>query len=231
MRVVGGQSPPHQPSTMEFRMFARLASLALAACALNTNDALGQVYYGGYNLGPDYGAMAQQGMARLNEIVNQANQEGANAVQRTMQDPRCKAMYRQHQQQGGRLSFEQFAYEYARTGGFTAQGKARAFQVEQDNQAKEKQAHDGLMEARSRSAAAVAQWQSGFHQNLAEQGNIMAGNRTYVGPNGQHFTLPYTQPGYYNDPASGTVYHLDQFGRYHYMQNNSGWWVPLQPAR
>jgi len=105
-------------------MFARFATLALAACAASSTDAFGQVYYGGYNPGPDYNAMINQSMANLNNIVKQAEQRGQQAVQQAMNDPRCKAMYQQHQQQGGRLSYQQFAYEYARTGGFTPEGKA-----------------------------------------------------------------------------------------------------------
>lgn len=211
-------------------MFARLASLALAACALNTTDAFGQVYYGGYNLGPDYGAMAQQGMARLNDIVNQANQAGAQTVERTKQDPRCQAMYRQHQQQGGRMSYDQFAYEYARTGGFTAKGKEIAFNVERGNQAKEKQAYDGLLQAQRRSAAAVSEWQEGYRRNQSEMGNVMTGRMTYTDPNGQQHLLPYTQPGTWQDRNTGAVYHLDQFGRY-YMRDVNGWWAPLNPGR
>ena len=50
-------------------------------------------------------------------------------------------------------------------------------------------------------------------------------------PSGQQHVLPYMQPGYHTDRSTGTVYHLDQFGRYYFMQNNSGWWTPLQPGR
>ena len=40
-------------------MFARFTTLALAACALSSTDAFGQVYYGGYHLGPNHGEMAR----------------------------------------------------------------------------------------------------------------------------------------------------------------------------
>ncbi len=94
-------------------MFARFATLALAACAASSTDALGQVYYGGYNLGPDYNAMINQSMANLNNIVKQAEQRGQQAVQQAMNDPSCKAMYQQYHQQGGRLNYQQFAYRWA----------------------------------------------------------------------------------------------------------------------
>lgn len=212
-------------------MFARFATLAIVACAATSTDAFGQVYYGGYNLGPDYSAMINQSMANLNNIVKQAEQRGQQAVQQAMNDPRCQAMYQQHLQQGGRLSLQQFAYEYARTGGFTPQGKINAFNVEQNNQAKEKQAFDAWQAAQQNAANAINQWQEGYRRNQNEAGNIMSGNRTYVDPQGRSFVLPYTQPGYYTDYNTGTVYHLDQNGRYHYMQNNSGYWVPLNPGR
>lgn len=212
-------------------MFARLASMALAACALNTTDAFGQVSYGGYNLGPDYGAMINQSMANMNNIVRQAEQRANQAVQQAMNDPRCKGMYQQHLQQGGRLSLQQFAYQYVATAGFTPGGADRYMASEQQNQAKEKAAFNGWMDAAQKSREAVSNWQEGYRRNQSEMGNILSGNRTYVDAQGQSFTLPYTQPGYYTDRSTGTVYHLDQFGRYHYMQNNSGWWVPLNPSR
>ncbi len=212
-------------------MFARFATFALAACSCASTDAFGQVYYGGYNLGPDYGEMARQAIERQNQIVRQAEEKGRQAVQQAMNDPRCRAMYQQHQQQGGRMSFEQFAYEYARNGGFTEAGKRFAFQVERDNQIKEKQAYQDLLEAQNRSRDAIANWQEGYRRNQLEMGNIMVGNRTYVDPNGQQVVLPYMQPGYHTDRSTGTVYHLDQFGRYHYMLNNSGYWIPLNPGR
>lgn len=212
-------------------MFARFATLAMAACACASTDAFGQVYYGGYNLGPDYGEMARQAIERQNQIVRQAEQRGQQAVQQAMNDPRCQAMYQQELQKGCRLSFQQFAYEYARNGGFTAEGKLKAFQVEQANQAKEKQAHQGLLEAQQRSREAINGWQEGYRRNQNEAGNVMTGKMTYVDPQGRQFVLPYLQPGYTTDRNTGTVYHLDQFGRYHYMQNNSGWWIPLNPGQ
>jgi hypothetical protein len=212
-------------------MFARFATIALAACACASTDTFGQVYYGGYKLGPDFNAMINQGMANMNNIVKQAEEAGARAVQQAMNDPRCQAMYQQHQQQGGRMSLQQFAYEYARTGGFTQQGKINAFNVEQNNQAKEKQAYDAWQAAQRNASNAINQWQEGYRRNQNEAGNVMTGKMTYVDPNGRQFVLPYLQPGYTTDRNTGTVYHLDQFGRYHYMQNNSGYWVPLNPGR
>jgi hypothetical protein len=212
-------------------MFARFATLALAACACSSTDAFGQVYYGGYNLGPDYGEMARRAIERQNQIVRQAEEAGARAVQQAMNDPRCQAMYQQHQQQGGRMTLQQFAYEYARTGGFTPQGKINAFNVERDNQAKEKKAYDAWKDAQRQSGEAMNEWREGYRRNQHEAGNVMTGKATYVDPNGRQFVLPYLQPGYTTDRNTGTVYHLDQFGRYHYMQNNSGYWVPLNPGR
>lgn len=211
-------------------MFARFASLAMAACAMTSTDAFGQVYYGGYNLGPDYGAMVNQSMANLNNIVKQAEQKGQQAVQQAMNDPRCRAMYQQHQQQGGQLSYQQFAYEYARTGGFTPQGKQNAFNVDQNNQMKEKQAFDGWQEAQRQRAAAMGQWQEGYRRNQMEQGNVMTGKMTYTDPTGQQHVLPYTQPGTWQDRNTGVVYHLDQYGRY-YMRDMNGYWAPQQAGR
>lgn len=212
-------------------MFARFASLALAACACASTDAFGQVYYGGYNLGPDYGAMAQQSMARLNNIVKQAEQRAEEAVQNLMKMPEVQARYQHYRQAGGNLSFHQYATWFAATAGGTPEGIRRYLNNEKDIQSKEKAAYEGYRKAQRDASEAMTQGHQRFFENQREMGNVIAGNMTYVDQSGQKFTLPYTQPGYHTDPGTGTVFHLDRYGRYHYMQNNSGWWIPLQPGR
>lgn len=207
-------------------MFARLASLALATVAMGSTDAFGQVYYGGYNLGPDYGQMANQMMAQMNNTVRLAEQRAQEAVEKAMQDPRCKAMYQQHLQQGGRTSLRDFAYWYVATAGGTSEGARRYMNNELNNQSKEKAAVQGLWNAQQQSKQAIAAWQQGYYHNQAEAGNIMSGNKTYTDQNGQQHVLPYLQPGYYRNPQTGVLFHLDQFGRYH-MRDTNGYWTEL----
>ncbi|MEO7326783.1 MAG: hypothetical protein ABIW82_18325, partial [Dokdonella sp.] len=97
-------------------------------------SASAQVYQGGYNLGPDYGAMLQQQLQQSQRLSQQMQRAENDVVRRLMQNPDCIAKYEQHRAAGGGLSFEQFAYQYAATGGFSAQGMARFRQSEQANQ-------------------------------------------------------------------------------------------------
>lgn len=207
-------------------MFSRIASLALATVALGTTDAFAQVYYGGYNLGPDYGQLINQKMAEMNNTVRMAQQRANEAVEKAMQDPRCKAMYQQHLQQGGKSSYRDFAYWYVATAGGTPEGARRYMDNEFNNQAREKAALQGLWDAQQRSRHAIAAWQQGYFNNQVEAGNILSGNMTYTGSNGQQYVLPYLQPGFYRNPQTGVLFHLDQYGRYH-MQDASGNWTEL----
>jgi len=211
-------------------MFARLASIALAACACSTTDAFGQIYYGGYNLGPDYGAMLNQALAQQNAAVRAAEQRANQAIEKAMQDPRCKAMYQQHVQQGGRSSLRDFAYWFVATNGGDPAATRRYMEGERNNQIKEQDAWRGLQRAQEESRKAISAWQEGYRQNQSEMGNIMTGKATYVDPTGQRHLLPYTQPGVYRDASTGNVYGLDQYGRY-FMRDNNGFWTELTPGR
>ncbi len=211
-------------------MFARLASIALAACACSTTDAFGQVFYGGYNLGPDYGAMLNHALAQQNSAVRAAEQRANQAIEKAMQDPRCKAMYQQHVQQGGRSSLRDFAYWFVATNGGDPVATRRYMESERNNQIKEQDAWRGLQRAQEESRNAMSAWQEGYRQNQSEMGNIMTGKATYVDPTGHRHLLPYTQPGMYRDANTGNVYGLDQFGRY-FMRENNGHWTELTPGR
>lgn len=207
-------------------MFARLASFAMAACALSASESYGQVYYGGYNLGPDYGAMLNEAVARQNQIVRQAEQRANEAVEKAMNDPRCKAMHQQHLAQGNRTSLRDFAYWYVATAGGTAEGKRRYMNNEADINNKEQAARQAYWQAQQKSREAIAQWQEGYRRNQQELGNHLMGNQTYTDPTGTRHVLPYTQPGTYQNPQTGAVYHLDQYGRY-FMRDVNGYWTEL----
>jgi hypothetical protein len=207
-------------------MFARLASLALAACACSATDAFGQVYYGGYNLGPDYGSMINQALAQQNAAVQAAQNRAHQAIEQAMQNPRCQAMYQQHRQHGGQTSLRDFAYWFVATNGGDAAATRRYMESERNNQRKEQNAWFGLQMAQEQSRQAMSNWQEGYRQNQQEQGNIMTGRQSYTDPSGQRHLLPYTQPGIYRDANTGVVYGLDQFGRY-YMRDVNGYWTEL----
>lgn len=201
------------------------------ATLLAANAATAQVYYGGYDLGPDYGAMIQQTLQQQ-QARNAAMQQMEQAiVQRAMQDPNCAAMYRQHQAQGGMLPYAQFAYQYAATGGFTPDGIARYRSSEQDNQRREQAAWGGYRAAQDERGAAQQTHMDGYAHNQNEAGEVLRGNTSWVDPtSGETRALSYTGAYAYTDPASGRQYRRDTSGQY-YAQGADGLWYAMTPAQ
>jgi hypothetical protein len=136
-------------------MFARTALIGLVVCFLGCTASFGQVMYGGYNLGPDYGAMVNQAVAQQNYIVNQATARGEQAIQWAMNNPQCAEMYRQHLAQGGQTSYHEFAMQFAGTRGFARDGIAHYNAVGQWNAAMEGAALYDLRAAEGMSGAAI----------------------------------------------------------------------------
>jgi hypothetical protein len=131
-----------------------------------------------------------------------------------MANPDCQAKYQQHIAQGGRLSYPQFAYQYAATGGFSAQGMANYRQSESANQQREAAAAQGLRQAQAARGQAQQQYAAGYARNQAEAGEVLRGNSSWVDPgNGQQRALPYMGPnGGYQDPR-GCILPHDQDDR------------------
>ena len=209
-----------------------LRTLTLSAAALlAANGATAQVTYGGYDLGPDYGAMIQQTLQQQQAQNAQMQQMEQAVVQRAMQDPNCAALYRQHQAQGGTLSYAQFAYQYAATGGFTQEGIARYRNAEYDNQRRERDAWNGYRGAQDARGAAQQSWMDGYAHDQNEAGEVLRGNTSWVDPtSGETRALSYTGANAYTDPQSGRQYRRDDNGQY-YVQGADGLWYPMTPAR
>lgn len=212
---------------------AHATAIALAAAALAAvPDCRAQVTYNGWNLGPDYGAMINQQLQQQQMMNQQMQQREAMIVQQVMQDPRAQALYQQHRAQGGQLSFPQFAYQYAATGGFTPEGMARFRQSESASQQREQQSWAGLQQAQRDRAEAQQAQRDGYWRNQNEAGLGLQGRGTYYDPgSGGTLVLPNLQPGQVSrDPRTGQAFVMDQRGNY-YGQAPNGQWYPLQPAR
>jgi hypothetical protein len=150
-------------------------------------------------------------------------------IQANMQNPQVQAMYQQHRAQGGQLSFPQFAYEYAATGGFTPQGKQHLFNTNQQITARERQAWQGWKKAQDERAGVMGEMHRRFSDNQSEFGHQLGGNSTYVNPsNGMSYVLPHNvQPNtYFRDQSTGQPFYMNQQGQYFVGEN--GWWRPLQ---
>jgi hypothetical protein len=207
--------------------------LALAAALLALAPAvLAQTSYNGWNLGPDYGAMLNGMLQRDQQLAWQMRQAEAQIVQQVMQDPRAQALYQQHRAMGGQLSFPQFAYQYAATGGFTPDGIARYRASEAYNQRREQDAWAGLRQAEQERTAAMQGQRDSYWRGQYQAGLNLQGLGTWVDPNnGSRYELPYLQPGTVSrDPRTGQPFVMDQFGHY-FARAPNGMWYRLEPAR
>ncbi|MEO5625456.1 MAG: hypothetical protein ABIQ70_05560, partial [Dokdonella sp.] len=132
---------------------------------------------------------------------------------------------------GGGLSFEQFAYQYAATGGFSAQGMARFRQSEQANQQREQSARQDYQQAQQQRGEAQQAYADGYVANQQEAGRVMQGNSSWVdAATGGTRALAYTGANDAVDPNTGQRFHRDESGQY-YAQGADGRWYPMAPAR
>lgn len=205
----------------------RTAALLLAS--LFASAASAQVYYGGYNLGPDYGAMIGQVQQQQQAMNAQMQQQTQALVAQAMQDAQCQAMYQQHRAAGGGLSFPDFAYQYLATGHFSGPGIARYRATEADNQRRERAAYAGVRQAEQNLSNAIADGNAHFSDNQAAFRQTLGGERTWVDPNGGHrVSLPYLGENVpYTDP-NGYVYQRDASGRY-FARDLNGYVYEMTP--
>ena len=198
----------------------------------------------------DFNAMLAQQEAQMQQYI-QAQQAQMNAniaagqrqvqqiVQQKMQDPQVQQAYQQHlaqaRQQGAQpYDFPTFAYYYAATNGFSAQGRAAYAANERDIQGKEAAAMQGYRTAQAGAA--------GGDERLA--GRLLAQSTGGGAPVARREHL--REPRQRSDSAvaahlaastryhthQGNTYYVDASGRYWMADpNNSGIWQPLQPAR
>jgi hypothetical protein len=178
----------------------------------------------------DFTAMINAQMAQMDAMLAQGQQQVNAIVQQKMQDPAVQAAYQRHvaeAQAAGRpyWNFETFAYNYAATGGFSAQGVAAWQQNEAANHARVMDAWRGLQDAQAGRAAAQAENAASFSRNMTEAGNQLLGNSTFTAPNGYASVLPHTWQPNSMHVHEGNTYFVDEGGRYYAYSN--GYWVPL----
>ena len=211
---------PAVASAAAAHALAALAAVAAAAVLVVASPAHAQ----------DYSLGVQQGMARMNDIVNQAQNRVHGIVQQRMQDPAVQAAWQRYvQQTGGRpqMNYYQFTYQYIYTNGFSAVGMAHARNNEAAIQAREQAAWQGLQQAQAQRAQAQQAQRDGYYRNQQEAGRQLQGQSTYYAPNGQGLVLPHTWQRNATYSWQGNTYHVDAGGQYH-VRDANGWWVPLQ---
>ena len=180
----------------------------------------------------DYGAMVQQGMARMDGIVNQAQQGVNQAVQQRMNDPQVRASYAQYVQQmraSGRpaMDFPTYTYNWIYTRGFSAQGMAQARANEANIANAEMGAAQRLRQAEAERGQAQQQQRDAYFRNQQEAGRGLMGQSTFIAPNGTQMVLPHTWQRNTTQVYQNNTYHVDQSGQY-YVRGSDGWWYPLQ---
>lgn len=181
----------------------------------------------------DFNAMIQQGMARMNAIVGQAEQRVNGAVQQRMQDPAVQAAWQQYvASTGGRpaMNYPTFTYYYIYTNGFSAGGMAHMRATEAGIQQREATAWQGVRQAEAGRAAAQQGQRDAYFANQQEAGRQLMGQSTYRAPDGYRLQLPHTWQPNTTVQYQGRTYHVDAGGRYH-VQGADGWWYPLSAAR
>ena len=210
--------------------FAAAAVFAGAVSFAGASNA--QVMYGGYNLGPDYGAGLRQSQQQQQQMNQQMQQGEEQVIANAMRDPVCIQHYQNHRAQGGQMNPRQFAYECARQGRFTPGGQAIAGQVERQNQANEYATAQGLRQAEMQRGQAQQNYMGGYQRNNAEFGNYLQGRSTWTDPaSGQQQALQHTQPGQVSrDPRTGQAYQMDNLGQY-WAQAPNGQWYKMNPMR
>lgn len=203
---------------------------AFLLTALATAPAGAQVVYNGWNLGPDYGAMADAVNRQRAAQMQQMGQAEQQIIQQAMQDPVCQAYYSQHRAQGGQTPWPSFAYQCAATNRFSPDGRRAFMQNERANQQAEQDRLMALRDAERARGQAQGQWSEGYGRNQGEAGRVMQGQSTWTDPRtGQQIALPYMGAQVSQDPRSGQVFARDPQGR-QYALGQDGRWYPLRPG-
>ncbi|MFO1218820.1 MAG: hypothetical protein U1E89_10655 [Burkholderiaceae bacterium] len=196
------------------------AAAAVAACAA-APAALAQ----------DYGAMIQHEMNKMNQMLNQGQQQVNQMVQQSMQDPAVRQSYQQYLQQmqgSGRqpMDFATFTYYYIYTNGYSRDGIAHMNRVENGNRAAEMNSWRGVQQAEQNRADSMQAQRDSYYRNQQEAGRGLMGQSTYYGPNGTSTQLPHTWQNNTYHQYQGQQYYVDQSGQY-YVRGGNGWWYPI----
>jgi hypothetical protein len=153
-------------------------------------------------------------------------------VQRNLNNPAVMAGYRQHLAQGGRMTPQEYAYKYAATGGFTAQGYQNYANTSAQIHAQQQAAVNSYWAAQEQNRLARQAMHNAYSANRQEAGRGLMGQQTYydqsAGRNVPLNYLPSAQPTY--DYDTGRYYAQGQNGQY-YSSTGNGYWTPISPAR
>ena len=181
----------------------------------------------------DIDSMLQQELQKSAAMTEQMQQMQNGIVNQNMQNPQVQAMYQNYLASGGTMSLQDFAYQYAATGGFSERGKQIYNDTTRNIQQRDQAALDDYRQNQQQNNQAIndMRWDS-EDRTARARGNLLNGTTDYVDPNtGQTYNLPHTAPGgsQYYDPNSGDYFNNDDNGNY-YRQDSEGYSNELEEA-
>ena len=193
--------------------------------------ALVALLFAGAASAQDYGAMLNQALQQDRALTQRIRQAEAGVVQQVLRSPDFWAKYRQFRMAGGQLSEQQYAYQYAATGGFSAPGMARFRQSEISNQQGEIASWQRYRGAQMQRGAAQTNYAEGYFRNQRQAGDVLTGNAWYADPrSGQTYVLPYMGANGGYDPRTGQQFVRDGSGNY-WASTAQGGWYQMYPTR
>ena len=208
-------------------MILRFLAVASVAGLLASSPTSAQVNYGGYDLGPDYGAMLEEALRQDELLRQQLAAYEREITQKAMADPLCRAIY--ERQGGSGMDYPQFAYLCWATRYFTPEGIAYFQQTEQNNWNKERLAVLDLRKMEAIRGQAQNDLNNTIANNNSKLGSVTADSPTYFDPfSGGTVILPqFSEPNISHwDAATQRYYTMDAGGTY-FVWNN-GAWQPIQ---
>lgn len=172
----------------------------------------------------------QQIMNNTDPLGQQLSQFYQGVIQQNVADPRVQAGYNAWIANGGGGTIEEFAYGWAATGGYSAQGLANYGATSAQINVQQQQAITNYFNSQGTYAEAYGEYTGGFQGNITEAGNGLMGNGTFYNPNtGTNEVLPYTwQPRTVNT-YNGSNYYVDGLGTY-WQMDPSGYFYGLSPT-
>jgi hypothetical protein len=206
-----------------------LAAVFALALSLSATPAFAQMQYGGYDIGPDYGAMLDEALRRNHQFTLELQERERQVTEQAMADPECRRLYEAHQQQGGQLPYPNFAYLCWATQYFTPGGIAYFQQTEQDNWKKEHLALIDLRKMEAIRGGAQNDLNTTIGNNLVDLGTTTADRDAYYDPwSSQTVYLPqFSQPNQpFWDQQTQRYYTMDAGGTYLVWNGNA--WQPIQ---
>jgi hypothetical protein len=171
----------------------------------------------------DWYALIAADQAAQDSIIN-------GIVQQNMANPQVQTGYNQWIANGGGGTYEEYAYGWAATGGYSAQGLANYGATSADIANQYQNAIQGYWDAMGNYQDAYGAYTGSFSAHMNDAGNGLAGNGTFYNSySGMNEVLPYTwQPGTVNT-YNGSTYYVDPVGTYWQFDQN-GYMYGVSPT-